>query len=57
MKDEIVSICNQIESAVMHIYVQGCDDIAMNNITQLRGILMGIRKIKENIIKEGEDNA
>lgn len=56
MDNEIMSICNQIESAVMHVYVQGCDDIAMNNITQLRGILMGIRKIKD-LIKEGDGNA
>lgn len=57
MKNEIESLCDQIAAAVNSVYVKGCDDIAMTNLAQLRGIWQAANRIKE-ICKKGEkDNA
>lgn len=50
---EIETICDQIIAAAMSVYVKGCDDVAMSNITQLRGICQAAAKIKD--LAKGED--
>lgn len=44
---EIETLCDQIVAAAMSVYVKGCDDVAMSNITQLRGICQAAAKIKD----------
>ena len=57
MKSEIDTLCDQIVAAANAVYVKGCDDIAVSNLAQLRGICQAANRIKE-ISKKGEkDNA
>lgn len=57
MKSDIETLCDQIITAANAVYVRGCDDIAMSNLAQLRGIWQAANRIKE-ISKKGEkDNA
>ncbi len=58
MNEKITEICNQIEAAVNSVYIRGCDDIAMNNIAQLRGIYNAAEQIKTEVSgKEEKSNA
>lgn len=52
---EIETLCDQIVAAAMSVYVKGCDDVAMSNITQLRGICQSAARIKE-LVAKGDDN-
>lgn len=52
MMEEIRMLCNNIISAAMSIHTKGCDDVALSNITQLRGICQSAAKIKELANKE-----
>lgn len=54
--DEIKIMCDQIIAAAMSVYVKGCDDVAMNNITQLRGICQTAAKIKDLADKEDKND-
>lgn len=56
MKNEIETLCDQIAAAVNSVYVKGCDDIAMNNLAQLRGIWQSAQQIKQ-MIKEVDKDA
>lgn len=56
MKNEIETLCDQIAAAVNSVYVKGCDDIAMSNLAQLRGIWQAAQRIKQ-LIKEDEKDA
>lgn len=56
MKDQILKLCEQIIAAVNSVYTKGCDDVAMNNVAQLRGIWQSANKI-ERLIKEEDNNA
>ncbi len=57
MKEDVVVLCDQIIAAANAVYVKGCDDIAVSNLAQLRGICQAANHIKE-ISKRGEkDNA
>lgn len=51
---EIETLCDQIVAAAMSVYVKGCDDVAMSNIAQLRGICQAAGRIKE-ISAKGEN--
>lgn len=51
----IETLCDQIIAAAMSVYVKGCDDVAMSNITQLRGICQAAAKIKEIMTKEAQN--
>jgi hypothetical protein len=55
MTAEIETLCDQIIAAAMSVYVKGCDDVAMSNITQLRGICQAAAKIKEVMTKEAQN--
>ena len=55
MKSEIETLCDQIISAANAVYVRGCDDIAVSNLAQLRGICQAANRIKE--IKKGEKDS
>ena len=50
---DIETLCDQIIAAAMSVYVKGCDDVAMSNITQLRGICQAAAKIKD--LAKGEN--
>ena len=54
---EIETLCDQIIAAAMSVYVKGCDDVAMSNITQLRGICQAAGRIKEISAKGENKNA
>lgn len=54
-KGSVETLCNQIIAAANSVYVKGCDDIAMSNYAQLRGICVSANQIKE-IYKKGERN-
>lgn len=56
MKEEIQKRLAQIEAAVNAVYIKGCDDIAMSNLAQLRGIWQSVQVIKE-LIKEDDTDA
>lgn len=56
MKDEVKALCDQITTAVNSVYVKGCDDIAMNNLAQLRGIWQSAQRIKQ-LMKEVDKDA
>lgn len=56
MKD-IEVLCDQIISAANSVYVKGCDDIAMSNFAQLRGICQSAQKIKETVKKGEKEDA
>lgn len=51
---EIETLCDQIIAAAMSVHTKGCDDVAMSNITQLRGICQAAGRIKE-ISAKGEN--
>ena len=53
MMEEIRMLCNNIISAAMSIHTKGCDDVAMSNIAQLRGICQSAEKIKD-IVEKGD---
>lgn len=55
--NDIKTLCDQIIAAAMSVYVKGCDDVAMSNITQLRGICQAAAKIKDLADKEDKHNA
>ncbi len=58
MNDKITELCNQIEAAVNAVYIRGCDDIAMSNLAQLRGIYNAAEQIKTEVsVKEEKQNA
>lgn len=57
MKTEIDKLCDQIISGAMSVYVKGCDDVAMGNIAQLRGICQAAGRIKEISAKGENENA
>ena len=50
--DEIKSLCNQIIAAAMSVHTKGCDDVAMSNLVQLRGICEAAAMIKDLADKE-----
>ena len=56
MKSEIETLCDQIVTAVNAVYIKGCDDIAVSNLAQLRGICQAANRIKE-ISKKGEKDS
>ena len=56
MKNEIETLCDQIAAAVNSVYVKGCDDVAMSNLAQLRGIWQSALRIKQ-LIKEDDKDA
>lgn len=51
----IIDMCDQIIAAAMSVYVKGCDDVAMSNIAQLRGICQAAAKIKDLADKEDKN--
>ena len=53
--DEIKTLCNQIIAAAMAVHTRGCDDVAMSNITQLRGICEAAARIKDLADKEDKN--
>lgn len=53
-KNKIDNLCDQIIAAAMSIHIKGCDDVAMSNLAQLRGICNAAAKIKE--IAKGDDS-
>ena len=55
MKNEIENLCDQIAAAANAVYIKGCDDIAVSNLAQLRGICQAANRIKE--IKKGEKDS
>ena len=55
MKSDIETLCDQIVAAANAVYVRGCDDIAVSNLAQLRGICQAANRIKE--IKKGEKDS
>lgn len=55
--DEIKTLCNQIIAAAMAVHTRGCDDVAMSNITQLRGICEAAARIKDLADKEDKTHA
>ena len=58
MNEKVTELCNQIEAAVNAVYIRGCDDIAMNNLAQLRGIYNATEQIKNEVSgKEEKRNA
>ena len=57
MKSEIETLCDQIAAAANAVYVRGCDDIAVSNLAQLRGICQAANRIKEISKKGDKDNA
>lgn len=58
MNEKIKELCNQIEAAVNSVYIRGCDDIAMSNLAQLRGIYNAAERIKSEVNgKEEKRNA
>ena len=56
MKSEIETLCDQIVAAANAVYVKGCDDIAVSNLAQLRGICQAANRIKQ-LIKEDDKGA
>lgn len=56
MKTEIETLCDQIIAAANAVYVKGCDDVAMSNLAQLRGICISADKIK-SLSKGGDTDA
>lgn len=53
MKTKVEALCDEIISAAMSVHTRGCDDVAMSNLAQLRGICQAAAQIKE--IVKGED--
>lgn len=47
---------SQIEAAVNAIYVRGCDDVALSNMAQLRGVWQSVQRIKQ-MMKEEDKGA
>lgn len=56
MQEDIEKLCEQIVSGANAVYVKGCDDIAMSNLAQLRGICMSANRIRQ-LIKEDDKDA
>lgn len=54
MNDKIEELCRQIEQAVNSVYVKGCDDVALSNMAQLRGIHNAVSQIRAEMNKKGE---
>ena len=55
MNERIKELCAQIQAAVNAVYTRGCDDVAMSNMAQLRGIHAAAEQIKSEITKKKED--
>lgn len=51
MNEKITELCNQIQAALNSVYIRGCDDIAMSNLAQLRGIYNAAENIKSEVTK------
>lgn len=56
MTADIKTLCNQIIAAAMAVHTRGCDDVAMSNMAQLRGICEAAAKIKDLVDKEEKHN-
>ena len=54
MESEISMLCDQIIAAAMSVHTKGCDDVAMSNMAQIRGICQSAAKIKE-LVKKGDN--